>query len=190
MYNKWYILGSSHSWQCGIVCMSIFAALSCRAKVLTRLSKEFRDPAEALKFLESPRESRFLSLSLHQQDASTQADFCSDDVTAHMLALLSTAPEREKAQVVCKLMQALAAPSSARVPTEFIAQSLLAMQRLQEAGRSNVLALLAKSLGTMRPDGVESLMPICRMPLGLIEYAVNFFASTKVPSLCMHIKHG
>ena len=146
---------------------------------MTRLSKTSRDPAEALKFFESVPDSQSLPPPLHHQDASTQTDFCSDDITSQMLSLLSAIPESEQAGVVCKLVQALAAPS-VKVPREFIAQSLLTMQRLQQAGRSNVLALLAKALGTIRPDGSDSLMPVCKMPVGLIEYAVNFFASKKV----------
>lgn len=145
---------------------------------MTRLSKRFRDPAEALKFFESVPECRSLPPPLHHRDASTQADFCIDDISSQMLSLLNAIPESEQAGVVCKLMQSLAKPS-VMVPHEFIAQSLVTMQRLQHAGRSNVLALLAKALGTMRPDGRDSLMPICRMPVGLIEYAVNFFGASK-----------
>ena len=132
--------------------------LLCRSKVLTRLSKQFRDPAEALKFFDRPC----------SQDKSTQAGFHLDDVSSQMLA------ESEQ------LMQELALRSSVTVPAEFIAHSLVAMERLKHAGRSNILALLAKALGTVRPDGVESLMPVHRMPVGLIKYAVNFFTSIYV----------
>ena len=83
-----------------------------------------------------------------------------------MLALLSLIPDSDQTL-----------RSSVTVPAEFIAHSLVAMEKLKHAGRSNILALL---LGTVRPDGVESLMPVHRMPVGLIEYAVNFFTSKKV----------
>ena len=88
-------------------------------------------------------------------------------------------PESQQPDVVCDLMQLLA-PSSVTLPPEFIAQSLVSMQRLEQAGRSNILAGLAKALGTMRPNDQDSLMPISQMPVGLIEYAVNFFTSKKV----------
>ena len=81
---------------------------------------------------------------------------------------------------VLRLMQELAVKSSFDVPDGYISHSLAAMQRLQHAGRSNTLALLAKAFGATRSDGVESLMPIHRMPVGLIEYAVNFFISNTV----------
>ena len=149
-------------------------ALSCRLKVLTRLIKQFRDPAEALTSLEYARKSHSLPPVLHYRDASTQANFCTDDIKSQMRTLLSMLPE---SQQPCDLIQLLA-PSS--IPHKFIAQSLVSMQRLQQAGRSNILAGLAKALGTMLPNDQDSLMPISQMPVGLIEYAVNFFTSKKV----------
>lgn len=100
-----------------------------------------------------------------------------------MLTLLSLIPESEQADTVCRLMQALAVQSALTVPLEFITHSPVAMKRLKDAGRSNILALLAKALGKMQPDGAESLMPVDRMPLGLMEYAVNLFTSTRVMKL-------
>ena len=37
---------------------------------------------------------------------------------------------------------------------------------------------LVKALGTMRPDNSDSLMPVKHMPMGLIEYTVNFFTAS------------
>ena len=65
-------------------------------------------------------------------------------------------------------------------PNDFLQLSMLAMKHLESCGRSNVLYSLAKSLGTMRNDGNESLLPARRMPLGLIEHCVNFFCSTSI----------
>jgi len=48
------------------------------------------------------------------------------------------------------------------------------MEHLQACGRSNLIHLLAKSLGTLRLDGSNSLLPAKRMPESLIEYCVNF----------------
>ena len=120
------------------------------------------------------------------EDASTQADFCVSDITTQMLLLSSLIPEREQADAICKLMQGLAVKSSLNVPDGYISDSLAAMQRLQHAGRSNILAQLAKAFGATRPDGIESLMPVNRMPVGLIEYVVNFFTSNSVSLLQQH----
>ena len=152
-----------------------FSALSCRAKVLTRLSRSNRDPVQALNYFDRCHASTQASIDC--EDASTQADFRVSDITTQMLLLLSLIPESEQADTICKLM---AVKSSFDVPDGYISHSLAAMQRLQHAGRSNILALLAKAFGATRSDGVESLMPIHRMPVGLIEYAVNFFTSNTV----------
>ena len=141
--------------------------------------KQFRDPVEALQVLNSHSETHSVAPALHYRDACTQADFSREDITSQMMTLLSTLPESQQPDVVCELMQYLA-PSSVTVPHDFIGQSLVSMQRLQQAGRSNVLAGLAKALGTMRSNDCDSLMPISRMPVGLIEYAVDFFTSKKV----------
>lgn len=63
------------------------------------------------------------------------------------------------------------------VPKDFISLSMQAMQTLHASGRSNVLYELSLGLGTSRPDGSGSLFPTNRMPMGLLEYMVNFFAS-------------
>ena len=42
--------------------------------------------------------------------------------------------------------------------------------------RSNVLYKFAKGLGTMR-DESDSLLPVKRMPMGLIEHTSNFYIS-------------
>lgn len=54
---------------------------------------------------------------------------------------------------------------------DFIKLSLHGMQRLQGAGRLNVLYLLVKGFGT------DSLFPTIRMPMGLLQYMAQFFVS-------------
>lgn len=66
------------------------------------------------------------------------------------------------------------------VPSDFLKLSLSAMSRLQEAGRTNVIYNMSKAIGTPRPDSEESRLPISRMPMGLLEYCVNFYSSTHV----------
>ena len=52
------------------------------------------------------------------------------------------------------------------------------MIHLKHCHRSNVIYLLAKALGTMRPDQSDSLLPAKRMPMGLIEYSAKFFTAS------------
>lgn len=69
--------------------------------------------------------------------------------------------------------------SSARVPpADFIELAVKGMECTHRANRSNVIYLLSKALGTTRPDGSDSLLPVTRMPMGLLEYMVNFFTAS------------
>ena len=59
------------------------------------------------------------------------------------------------------------------VCADFLELLSLAMARLQAADRSNVVYNLAKGIGTGR-------FPLERMPMGLVEYTVNFFIAESV----------
>ena len=67
----------------------------------------------------------------------------------------------------------------------FIALAVNGMIHLKECKRSNVICSLARSLGTLRPDESDSLLPAKRMPMGLIEYCINFFNSSSVQQVSM-----
>ena len=58
--------------------------------------------------------------------------------------------------------------------------SLYAMKKLQDLGKSNTVYSLSKVISESRPDGSDSLMPLKRMPFGMIQFIVDFFASTNV----------
>ena len=66
------------------------------------------------------------------------------------------------------------------VPSDFLELVARGMQHLHEKGRTNVIYSIAKAVGTMRSDGSDSLLPTARMPMGLIEYAVNFYTVSSV----------
>ena len=61
------------------------------------------------------------------------------------------------------------------IPEDFLLLTVETMKHLQASGRSNVLYKLAKGLGTVRPDGSDSLFPAKQMPMGLIEYNELFY---------------
>ena len=48
---------------------------------------------------------------------------------------------------------------------------------LKNCNQTNVAYGLAKVIGTLRPDKTDSLMPTKRMPMGLVEYLVQFFSA-------------
>ena len=66
------------------------------------------------------------------------------------------------------------------VPSDFVELSAKAMVHLKESKRSNVLYSLAKGLGTLRCDNSDTRFPMKRMPLGLLEYMVNFFEAEEM----------
>ena len=66
------------------------------------------------------------------------------------------------------------------IPNDFLQLSLCAMKQLNTTGRSNVVYNLVKCIGTMRPGEESSRLPVDRMPMGLLEYCVNFFSSSNL----------
>ena len=69
------------------------------------------------------------------------------------------------------------------VPDDFLVLAANAMVHLRHSGRSNVLYQLAKGLGTMRADESDSRFPAKWMPMGLVEYAADFFAADSLQSV-------
>ena len=47
--------------------------------------------------------------------------------------------------------------------------------------------VLVKCLGTMRPDGSDSLLPAKHMPFGLIQHCVNFFSSASQSTVFLNV---
>ena len=80
------------------------------------------------------------------------------------------------------------------VPDDFLVLSTRAMCQLKKSDRTNVIYFLAKGLGIPRTNEDDSRFPSKRMPMGLVEYTVNFFATEehrKVSSYyCFHDYHS
>lgn len=166
--------------------LSGFSAGTCRMKVTSKLMKKFRDPEAALQFLETHSSRHAPSPGippiLHHRDTSTHTNSSTSDIVGQMKTLLGTL----SAAAVGQLLQFLA-PPDVTVPPEFVSHSLACMETLKQAGRSNILAGLAKALGSMRPDGIDSRMPVSQMPVGLIEYAASFFSSDSLHQVHVHV---
>ena len=64
-------------------------------------------------------------------------------------------------------------------PADFASNSVMAMKRLQAAGKNNLLYKFAECIARNRPGSHECLMPLDKMPFGLIEYQLEFFTCTK-----------
>lgn len=63
-------------------------------------------------------------------------------------------------------------------PADFVTLSLKAMKRLESAGKNNLLYKFGECIAKTRPGSDECLMPLDRMPFGLIEYQLEFFTCT------------
>ena len=69
------------------------------------------------------------------------------------------------------------------VPDDFLVLVAKGMEQLGHSGRSNVLYKLAKGFGTMREGESDSRFPTKRMPIGLVEYAADFFVADNLQSV-------
>ena len=58
--------------------------------------------------------------------------------------------------------------------------SLKSMKTLQDLGKTNTIYNLSKVVGEPRPDGSGTLIPLKRMPFGMVQYIIDFFASNNV----------
>ena len=61
------------------------------------------------------------------------------------------------------------------------------MLHLKQCDRSNILYSLAKGLSTLRPDGSDSKFPAKRMPAGLLQYMVEFFAADNLSQVIGYV---
>ena len=147
-----------------LVCLD----LSCRLKVVKWVQKKFSDPHEAAAYYFPSNPSRHaasVGSAEHQQsldvkEASTQTEDCLSAISAQF-------------QQHCKL-------ASVKLPEDFLELSKSAMDQLQQHGRTNVVYNFVKAVGTVRTDGTDSRLPISRMPMGMIEHTVNFFANKDI----------
>lgn len=63
---------------------------------------------------------------------------------------------------------------------KFATLSLIAMKRLQDLGKTNLIYKFSRAIAEDRPGTNDPLMPLTRMPFGLIQYNIEFFTSTNV----------
>ena len=90
-------------------------------------------------------------------------------------------------KVLSKLFSSLLQKDSkCVVPDNFLELAANGMGYLHKCDRSNVIYLLSQALGTMRSDQSDSLLPVKRMPMGLIEYTVNFFTADHINEVCTY----
>ena len=67
-----------------------------------------------------------------------------------------------------------------KVPTDFLELTAAGMVHLLHCNQSNITFVLARTIGCMRADESDSLLPAKCMLMGLIEHTVNFFNADHV----------
>ena len=65
-------------------------------------------------------------------------------------------------------------------PRSFIQLSLEAMKRLEDNNKVNLVFKFCQGLAQDRPDKSGPLIPIHRMPFGLLQHCIEFFTCTSV----------
>ena len=92
---------------------------------------------------------------------------------------IETLRSDQQCAVLSKLFSKYVSQSiTGTLPNDFLELVVRGIKHLKHCQRSNVIYVLAKALGTVRPDQSDSLLPAKRMPMGLIEYAAMFFTSS------------
>ena len=110
-----------------------------------------------------------------------------DALLAKTSEAMSKADPKKQLLFISKLLESHTASfHSVLVPTDFLDLSLKAMMKLNQAGRSNVVYNMVKAIGTNRSNSDDSLLPLTRMPMGLIEHCVNFFSSSQLQQVIIY----
>lgn len=93
-------------------------------------------------------------------------------------------PGADDVILLSRLFSQLMLDKDIPLPDDYLLYSCKAMLQLSQNGRSNVLYKLAKGIGTDRADGTDSCFPCKRMPIGLLEYMVDFFSCHSIQEVC------
>ena len=174
------------------LCCNIITGQACRLRVIGRLSHLFATPAAAEVHyhqqksarLRSPvRSSRPAPQGGGQPSSSAAPDpVVVTDAIATFRHTLTPFNLEDQLRVLSALFSELvkAGYNVPDIPLDFLSPAASGMKNLIDGGRLNVIYLLAKAVGTKRADNSDTLLPVRRMPMGLLEYSVAFFTCTAV----------
>ena len=164
-------------------------AQACRHKVTGWLAKKFKTPKLAEVHYNHCNLSSMTNAAcagVNFKPATTHAGTQTDDVDESVLAhLFKALPISKQLEFLSKMFsEYMLVAFYIIVPEDFLSYTAKAMSQLRHNQRTNVMYNLAKGLGTQRADGSDSRFPMKCMPLGLIEYAADFFANDNVQQVC------
>ena len=122
-----------------------------------------------------------MDVSISHVDASTQTE--SDHAASRILdrhsikSAVSQHDDVTQLEIISEMFSAYAHSQGVLISNDFSHLFLQASHHLKNCNRINVVYDLAKVIGTLRLDKTDSLMPAKRMPMGLVEYLVQFFSA-------------
>ncbi len=87
-------------------------------------------------------------------------------------------PQQDQVNLVSDLLSHIADKQhSVSVPKDFVPLLLKGMAHLNRKNKPNLIYDFCRGLGSLRPDGSDSLIPTSRMPFGLLQYLIEFFTT-------------
>ena len=123
-------------------------------------------------------------MSTGHVDVSTQMEsYGSDHVVSRILdthsikSAVSQHDEFTQLEIISEMFSTYAHSQGVSVSSNSLHLFLQVSCHLKNCNQTNVVYGLAKVIGTLRPDKTDSLMPTKRMPMGLVEYLVQFFST-------------
>ncbi|CAG2209513.1 unnamed protein product [Mytilus edulis] len=112
-----------------------------------------------------------------------------DDLTTTPLASPTTDTVAETSSSVPSTILEKGGGKNGSIPEKFTSLSIKSMDILQKKKeKPNVLLDFAKCLGTRRPESDSPLLPVDRMPFGLIQYQLQFFSNSNTKKAIIFIK--
>ena len=157
---------------------SLVLANGCRTKVIGWLAKHYSSPKEAeVHYCKQVIRPEHETTDGSERNSSADAQRDGTDTSTLIVHLFTELTMENQVKVLSQLFELYMLSHDLNVPEDFLIHAVNAMLRLEHNGRSNVLYNLAKGIGTLREDGSDSRFPIKRMPMGLVEYAADFFVA-------------
>ena len=164
----------SHALQ--FVCLSVCTATSVRQRVVNVLKSRYKtvDSAEQ-------------SIGIIYDGESDKNDIVQETSVGDLLSKAKCLSSSDVSQLCESLFEEMMIREKIPMPgKDYIGLSLLAMARLAQRQKTNVVYKLAKVIAVNRPNSTEPLLPMNRMPWGLIQYQIDFFACTHINEVCFY----
>ena len=164
-----------------------YTGRACRLKATTTLARKFPSPTAAQEYYATQHKDDVQVTQSEISPAQPQRSTAVSETTASQQGFASMDPVEQLNLLSDMFTLYLQQHTHIQIPpSDFICLAIQGMERLRKAGRKNVIYLMAKALGTARPDGSDSLLPTSRMPMGLVEHIVNFFTATSLQQVGQH----